>query len=469
MNGPPPPQPTTRAERLAQADAPNFDESYATMKRGIVAPGDEPAVIASWAEIIEELKGLYEEVKEKGSEIIPQVEFFDLPNLTDAQKAEIRKVGSVVVRNIVPDEQALAWKQGLKDYVDKNPQCVGHPDEDKQFFQIYWSPPQVEARSHPSVLRAISLVNTLWTPPPPGSPWLVSNSTPITWADRFRIRLPQRGKWTRHPPHIDGPSIGRWSDARMRACYEMIFKGRWRENDAFDTERRVRAKSAEGDWDIAPQTVGSCFAAWQGWLSLSSTGPGEGTLKVYPRVQLSNAYILLRPFFRLRSPELDPFDAKSWEFVPNSAHFPGLYPGLSIRVEEDAHPNLRPGELMTCVPKVEPGDMVFWHNDVPHAVEEDHVGANDSSVIYIGALPLTVSNAAYLVKQRECFAKGTKPPDFESAPGNGEADFKGRGGPATLLSAEGRQALGLEPFVEREGMSQGERDAIKAANRLIAV
>jgi hypothetical protein len=48
----------------------------------------------------------------------------------------------------------------------------------------------------------------------------------------------------------------------------------------------------------------------------SKTAPGQGTLKVFPDVLLSNAYIILRPFFRplvpLDSEEI--LDAANWTF-----------------------------------------------------------------------------------------------------------------------------------------------------------
>jgi hypothetical protein len=43
------------------------------------------------------------------------------------------------------------------------------------------------------------------------------------------------------------------------------------------------------------------------------------------------------------------------------------------------HPHLELGKTMTSVPKVYPGDMVFWHCDVVHSVEEEHLGDGDSA------------------------------------------------------------------------------------------
>jgi ectoine hydroxylase-related dioxygenase (phytanoyl-CoA dioxygenase family) len=34
---------------------------------------------------------------------------------------------------------------------------------------------------------------------------------------------------------------------------------------------------------------------------------------------------------------------------------------------------------MVSVPKVNPGDAVFWHCDVVHSVEQEHTGSGDSA------------------------------------------------------------------------------------------
>lgn len=40
------------------------------------------------------------------------------------------------------------------------------------------------------------------------------------------------------------------------------------------------------------------FRAFQGWTSLTPTGPGEGTLRVFPYIREMSAYALMRPLFR---------------------------------------------------------------------------------------------------------------------------------------------------------------------------
>lgn len=50
------------------------------------------------------------------------------------------------------------------------------------------------------------------------------------------------------------------------------------------------------------------------WCALSETAPHEGTLELFPNVILSNAYTILRPFFRLKATAESPYDVNSWEF-----------------------------------------------------------------------------------------------------------------------------------------------------------
>ena len=75
---------------------------------------------------------------------------------------------------------------------------------------------------------------------------------------------------------------------------------------------------------------------------------------------------------------------------------------------------------------VQPGDTVWWHPDVVHAVEDQHQGEGYSNVIYIGAAPHCAKNMAYLAGQRERFLQGESAPDFAAE--NYEVDYQGRAG-----------------------------------------
>ena len=51
---------------------------------------------------------------------------------------------------------------------------------------------------------------------------------------------------------------------------------------------------------------------------------------------------------------------------------------------------------MVSVPKVNPGDTVFWHCDVIHAVEKEHTGTADSAGKHYASLGLLVQCLAML-------------------------------------------------------------------------
>lgn len=129
----------------------------------------------------------------------------------------------------------------------------------------------------------------------------------------------------------------------------------------------------------------SVFRSWQGWLAMSNTGPGEGTLRLFPDILLSNAYLLLRPFFspirtlpdflvefgpqKEEEARLAFLAAENWRFDNSLPNFPGIksleggrmFSGQ--RLSPHSHPHLRLDRESTMigVPRVQPGDLVFWH------------------------------------------------------------------------------------------------------------
>ena len=122
---------------------------------------------------------------------------------------------------------------------------------------------------------------------------------------------------------------------------------------------------------------------------------------------------------------------------------------------------------MVSMKPVNPGDAVFWHCDGIHAVESEHRGQGDSSVFYIPSVPLTKHNVEYMVRQRESFTTlgGVPAPDFPG--GDGERQFVGKGSVNDFLSDEGLRAMGIKPFAEWKGMSEGERGLIKETNNML--
>ncbi|KAJ3876883.1 hypothetical protein F5051DRAFT_504313 [Lentinula edodes] len=419
-----------------------YTEHFLDIKRQIAEsyPDFQARATQAWAEIISELVKVAETLSAKGSEYIPQVKFAELSSLPSEKVEEIRRIGSVVIKDVVDDAEARAWQDSLKDFVKANPTVRGFPEGDKQFFELYWTKPQVQARSHPNLLAASAWLNNLYrdsgNEPLDG----VDLSTPLTYADRFRIRHPGV-QWDAHPPHIDGGAIERWQDSAFRTCFDDILSGEWQKHDPYALSGRLNARSSL----YRRPNQATVFRTFQGWLAMSETEPHQGTLKVFPDVVLSNAYIILRPFFHPLVPvdSKDILDVKNWEYNITYADFPGIIPRdggfTGPRPTPGTHPHLMLDKTMTSVPKVMPGDAVFWHCDVVHSVEPEHTGQEDSAVMYIPAMPTTPMNKAYVEKQKESFVQGVSPPDFPKS----SQDFIGIAKSADFLSPIGLRAMGL--------------------------
>ncbi|KAJ7082858.1 hypothetical protein B0H15DRAFT_851751 [Mycena belliarum] len=417
---------------------------FTEIKRGIAAanPNFEQDLTKAWNEVLAELDRVSKTIVKEGSAYIPQVAFADLDKLSEAQIADIKRKGTVVIKDVVDDAQARAWKSSLEEFVKANPQSEGFPEEDKQFFHLYWTKAQIQARAHPNMLAVSTWLNSLYHVTSGQVPDGVDLGTPLTYADRFRIRHPGV-PWARHPPHVDGGAIERWEDENFRACFADILSGDWMKHDPYALEPRLEARTSL----YRRPNQSSVFRTFQGWLAVSKTGPHQGTLKVFPDVLLSNAYIILRPFFRPLVPadSKDILDAKNWEFDISTPEFPGIFErdnGFGgPHPTTELHPHMLLDETMTSVPDVNPGDTVFWHCDVVHSVEQEHTGSEDSAVMYIPAVPMTPANARYVARQKDEFLKGAPPPDFPVA-----TTGVGLVGLATDGDVEeplGRKAMGL--------------------------
>ncbi|KAG8703324.1 hypothetical protein FRC09_004227, partial [Ceratobasidium sp. 395] len=262
--------------------------------------------------------------------------------------------------------------------------------------------------------------------------------------------------------------LERWEDQEYRKCYTEILAGNWRKFDPFNIAPRLKANS-----DLY-QGASQCsvLRGFQGWLALSETGPNEGTLRTYPLLRESVAYVIMRPFFRPIQAHTNVHDLLSpenWTMDLESTAFPGAVPGCGQELNAVTHPHLMlDNGGMVSMKAVKPGDMIsILTPDGIHAVESKHAGLSDSSVFYIPAAPLTVRNAKYLVRQRETLAAGYPAPDFPG--GEGEADFTGpeRGRPSDVRGVLGKTAMGLDRILEREGMSEGELRMVREANKVL--
>jgi hypothetical protein len=351
---------------------------------------------------------------------------------------------------VLPQQEATALKVSAQEYIAANkPNVKAFPPDDPAVYELYWTPTQTAARAHPNVLRTQTFLGSLWHSSDPQSQ--ISTTYPLTYADRLRIRRPGDGKFALGP-HSDGGSLERWEDEEYSRVYSSIFSGNWEEYDPFDARYRVSANMDHYNGG------GSCstFRLFQGWLSMSSTSPGEGTLHVNPILKQATAYALLKPFF----------DSENRLNLDNT--FPGSVPGACQEYTPTWHPDLELDTSMVSVPRVEPGDFVAWHCDTMHAVDKVHEGSNDSSVLYIPACAVTPGNIEFMLKQRRAALTYSPPPDFPGAGGPGESGFAGAV-EWDALSEHGLRAMGLGSgkWEITEDMSQGERAVLEMGNKTL--
>ncbi|KAL4872567.1 hypothetical protein BDV12DRAFT_193286 [Aspergillus spectabilis] len=312
--------------------------------------------------------------------MVPEIDFDDVVSNGGKFPQEFadlaRERGFVILRNVVPEEQATAWENELSEYTKKRP--------------------KVQIRSHPRVLKAMDTVSGLWHVDDESLP--LDLSSQVVYPDRFRICYPSKDAEYTLPPHLDSGAIERWEDTENRANYEAIFTGNWQAWDAWKADRRIGAKSDL--YGIEPAC--SCWRSLQGWLSLSHTGTGEGTLRLLPSLKLSVAYMMLRPLFH---------EAE----VCNDSQppFPGARPGNSqFFPTREHHPHLDLDRNIVGIPPVKPGDYVFWHCDLLYEVDRFHPGMKHSSVSYNACNPLTPYNIESMVGVRDAFSKAVPPRDF---------------------------------------------------------
>ncbi len=239
------------------------------------------------------------------------------------------------------------------------------PADNPQVYELYWSAPQLKARSHPNFMRVQQeLMGGLWRTSNPSSP--ISITEPLSYADRLRIRQPGDATFALGP-HIDGGSVERWEmeGYGRGGVYDAVFDGAWEGYDPWDASGRVEAVSNLYDG------LGACtmFRMWQGWLSMSATAPGEGTLLVHPLMHRATAYVLLRPFFAaVDETKGRPgyLDESNWAFVGAegmTSDLQGASPGHGQELTDELHPHLELERTMVHVPKIKPGDFVAWHCD----------------------------------------------------------------------------------------------------------
>src|SRR5271169_2455657 len=412
----------------------NLPETIRTTKKEL------KAALPKYREIFQDVEAgmrsrVSEIVKEREASqpVIPIVQYADIEGGTVPKDlvSKVKRRGACVIRSTFSKEQATTWDQEIANYVEENhlDAKLANAAEDKYFgtlasakpqiYGIYWSRPQVQARQAESLTRVRVFMNNLWKAESEGRRHFDPNEVPA-YADRIRRRPPGYASLGLSP-HVDGGSVERWLDENFRKVYRHVFSGNTQQYDAFDAAFRPEVR------EVPSPAVCSMFRTFQGWTALTRQGKGDGTLQLIPIAE-SMVYVLLRALQD---------DVAEDDLC-------GAQPGRALSVNPQFHSLLI--EALSSIPLMQPGDTVFWHSDVVHAVENEHRGSGYSNVMYIASTPGCAKNSAYLPQQAQAFLAGKTPPDFASD--DFEVDFVGRGTVGDLTEL-GRSQLGITEALAR--------------------
>jgi hypothetical protein len=407
------PRAVVRAQRELRASVPDLAQRFARESEFLE---DEVAMVRA---------------EQASGGAVPELAYADIAHgrVSPQQIARIHRRGCVVVRGVFDPAQVRAWNEEIHRYIDGNNYyehaqakagldkyfsalAAGRP----QIFGLYWSRPQIQARQAERMNTTRAFLNRLWTYEKNGTRFFDPDRQ-ANYADRIRRREP--GDATLGlSPHSDGGSVERWCEPTFRHVYREVFEGDPARFDPFDADGRIETR------EIPSPAVCSAFRTFQGWTALSRQGPGDGTLRLVPISRTA-------PWMLLRALQPD---------VPEG-DLCGAQPGRALGATAEWHGALREG--LIPIPLVEPGDTVWWHSDVIHAVEDEHQGSQHSSVIYISAAPWCAKNRAFMKRQAPAFLAGRSSPDF--APEDYEVDFQGRATPEDLTPLGLRQ-MGLHAW-----------------------
>lgn len=391
--------------------------------------GDVASVLAEVEESMREEVAAVVAERESGQEVFPVVQFRDIADATvpDETVAAIRRRGCAVVRGTFARDRAEEWDAQLAAYLDDNgfAQTYRGPADDvfaglasskPQIYPVYWSKPQMQARQDDNMVAVRTFLNSFWRHESEGQVWF-DPTRDTGYPDRIRRREPGSSSLGLSA-HTDSGSVERWLLPAYQRVFRHVFSGQWRNYDAWDGAYRTEVNEF-------PSTVMcSTFRTFQGWTALSDMQPTDGVLQVVP-IPSAMAYVLLRALQD---------DVAEDDLC-------GAVNGQALAISEKWHSVLLPA--LSPIPAMEPGDSVWWHGDMIHAVANDSTDERWGNVMYIPSTPLCDKNAAYAQACGEAFLKGTSPADFAAE--DYEVNWTGRA-LREDLNDTGRKQLALQPW-----------------------
>jgi hypothetical protein len=404
---------------------------FARIKRNLIA-GHEAALEASFHRLIRELRTEMEHIEGLGAHLIPSIQYADINNPAQTARfgRDLRRYGVGVVRRAVPKQDSDDMVDSTMRYLEaRRTQDLEPLKQDPTCYDFFWTPAQVRARAHPSVLNVQRFMMGLWETNPENR---LATKLPIAYADRIRIH----GTGGAHVPlhdalsqsngngngvsssekekqngsklqdllenqeepqsaddwvvalqssagiiaQVDNGSLERWEpDGYGRAgTYSRVFQGNFESHDPWECNSRVSSTT-----DLY-NGYGACtiFRMFQGVLALSTIEPGM--IRLLPSPKLATAYYLLRPFFSPKTPAPEVRSGPEWEAYLDPSNWKlerdpdtiihGAVPGHAQRITERWHPHLNLRGSMITLPTLQPGDYIFWHPDLPYHISSGNPG-----------------------------------------------------------------------------------------------
>ena len=314
-------------------------------------------------------------LKASKKSIIPEISFNQINQRNTKFVESIKKRGCIIVRDVFDNLTIERLNNDLEKYIEEN----NYYDDQKkksgldkyfsdlksskpQIMGLYWSKAQMEIRHSENMLKVKKWLNNLWICK--NDEYEVFDpSKELSYADRVRRREPGDNTLGLSP-HCDAGSVERWSDDYYQKIYKDIFSDNFLKFNPFDAKYRDKTTEFESP------AVAHVFRTFQGWTALTEQGPNDGTLQLIP-IAKAMAYILTRALL---------------DDVPKD-ELCGSKLGKALSVNKEYHSLLLKG--LISIPNMKPGDTVWWHPDVVHAVEDKHLGKNYSVSYTHLTLPTT--------------------------------------------------------------------------------
>jgi hypothetical protein len=98
---------------------------FADAKRKLIQ-GRGKAITASWKRLLEALQKEVKTVEKLGSAIIPSIQYGELHDKLPEFSKDLKKRGAGVIRGVVPQDEARAYKTDLEEYIKANPSTKGN-------------------------------------------------------------------------------------------------------------------------------------------------------------------------------------------------------------------------------------------------------------------------------------------------------------------------------------------------------